>query len=269
MKTLANQTLIYDEDCPLCRAYSSAFVKTGMLDENGKMPYSQLQACAFVDHDRAANEIALVDVANRKTIYGIDSLLAVIGNSFPIVEKIGKTALVHFHLKKLYRFISYNRKVIMPNAKVAANRVQCLPEFNIRYRIFYLVFATVVTALTLNAYSVLLPQMKFGGLQLEFGLAVGQIIFQAFFVFRKGFRTTLDYSGHLLTVSLMGSLLLLPMLIASQFFHIGEFVSVNYFLLVATIMFVEHFRRVDLLGFPKILCATWILYRLLFLTLIF
>ncbi len=32
MKTLENQTLLYDEDCPLCQAYTSAFVKTGILD---------------------------------------------------------------------------------------------------------------------------------------------------------------------------------------------------------------------------------------------
>nr|WP_223845627.1 hypothetical protein [Flavobacterium selenitireducens] len=266
---MTNQTLIYDEDCPLCRAYSSAFVKTGMLDKNGKMPYSALQTCSFIDRDRAANEIALVDLANSKTIYGIDSLLAVIGNSFPLVEKIGKTAPVHYLLKKLYRFVSYNRKVIMPNTRMAMARVQCLPDFNVRYRVCYLIFATILTAITLNAYAGLLPQMKTSGLHLEITLAFGQIFFQALFLLHKGFRTTLDYAGHLLTVSLMGALLLLPMLIASRFVTLGEFVSTNYFLLVASAMFIEHFRRVDLLGLPKILCATWVLYRVLFLILFF
>ena len=37
MKTLENQTLLFDEDCPLCRIYTSRFIKAGMLDENGKM----------------------------------------------------------------------------------------------------------------------------------------------------------------------------------------------------------------------------------------
>lgn len=268
MKTLANQTLIYDEDCPLCRAYSGAFVKIGMLDDNGKMPYSELTACEFIDYKRAANEIALVDNVNKKTIYGIDSLLAVIGASFPIVEKIGHFTPIHFLLTKLYRFISYNRKVIMPNPKSAKNHVQCLPDFNIRYRILYIVFATLATAATLYAYANLLPTFGKGNFLTEWNLAFGQILFQAIFLIRKDLNTILDYIGNLVTISIFGSLLLTPMLIISEFLFVGEFVSMNYFAVVATIMFIEHFRRVELLQLPKLLCATWVLYRIGFLAIL-
>ena len=40
MKTLEDQTLLYNEDCLLCRAYTLGFIKAGMLDENGKKSYS-------------------------------------------------------------------------------------------------------------------------------------------------------------------------------------------------------------------------------------
>ena len=36
MKTLENQTLLYDEDCPLCSVYTTGFIKNGMLDVNGR-----------------------------------------------------------------------------------------------------------------------------------------------------------------------------------------------------------------------------------------
>lgn len=36
MKTLQNQTLLYDEDCPLCQVYTTGFIKAKMLDENGR-----------------------------------------------------------------------------------------------------------------------------------------------------------------------------------------------------------------------------------------
>lgn len=42
MKTLENQTLLYDKDCPLCQAYTTGFIKAGMLDKNGKKPFSNL-----------------------------------------------------------------------------------------------------------------------------------------------------------------------------------------------------------------------------------
>ncbi len=265
MKTLANQTLIYDEDCPLCRAYSGAFVKVGMLDANGKMPYSELTACEFIDHKRAANEIALVDHANKTALYGIDSLLEVIGASFPIVKKIGRLAPIHFGLTKLYKFISYNRKVIMPNPKSAENQVQCLPDFNVKYRVIYVVLAILATAFTLHAFADLLPDFAQTNFATELALAFGQVVFQVIFLARKDFKTILEYSGNLLTVSLFGCLLLIPMLILSQFVTIGEFVAVNYFGLTAALMFLEHFRRIELLKLPKLLCFTWILYRVLFL----
>jgi len=51
MKTLENQTLLYDEDCPLCQAYTTAFVKTGILAENGKKPFTKIttEEAHFID----------------------------------------------------------------------------------------------------------------------------------------------------------------------------------------------------------------------------
>lgn len=263
MKTLADQTLIYDKDCPLCRAYSHAFVQTGMLGANGKMAYSELESCAFVDMDRAANEIALVDFSNRTTIYGIDSLLRVIGNSFPVVEKIGKIPPIHYALIRFYRLISYNRKVIMPNPKQQSAGNACVPDFNLTYRIFYMILATLVSALLLQSYWKLLPAAGFAGFWPEIAIVAGQVLFQTLFIANKDWRTVVNYAGNLLTISLFGALLLIPMLIASHYFQIHAFTAATYMMLVICIMFIEHFRRVDLLQLPKLLCATWVAYRVL------
>ena len=80
MKTLENQTLLYDEDCPLCSVYTTSFIKSGMLDQNGRKPYCQLapEDQSFVDIKRATNEIALVDnenkTVNRLDLYNISYL---------------------------------------------------------------------------------------------------------------------------------------------------------------------------------------------------
>jgi predicted DCC family thiol-disulfide oxidoreductase YuxK len=42
MKTLENHTLLYDEDCSLCKVYTTGFIKTGMLDQNGRQAYSTI-----------------------------------------------------------------------------------------------------------------------------------------------------------------------------------------------------------------------------------
>lgn len=101
MNTLENQTLLYDKDCPLCNIYTNAFIKAKLLDENGRTAYSaeSLNVLPFVDQVKAANEIALIDTKNKTVIYGIDSLLKVIGHSMPWIERIGNFKLVKFLLK--------------------------------------------------------------------------------------------------------------------------------------------------------------------------
>jgi hypothetical protein len=271
MKTLTNTRLLYDEDCPLCAAYTAGFVAAGMLDANGKISFSQIDRTAhpFVDFNRASNEIALIDTKKQTVVYGIDSLLTIIGGSFPFIKTIGNFRPVKFALKKAYSFISYNRKVIMPNPLSAQHKVQCLPLFNYRYRVAYLLLAISITALILRSYANLIPGMPEGNLMTEFILAAGQILFQAFFLINRDKKTILNYAGNLMTVSLAGALLLWPFILLSNVWEVNPLLYLAGFLLIAALMFIEHWRRVQLLGLPKLLCATWVLYRLLFLVFLY
>lgn len=270
MKTLEHQTLLYDEDCPLCQAYTSTFIKTGMLDKDGKKPFAKIseEEATFIDTERAANEIALIDTKNKTALYGIDSLLKVIGNSFPLIESIGKTKPVHFLLRKLYAFISYNRKVIIPCPQNKNATLKCEPSFNFKYRFLYILFSIAITTIILNAYSKMMPEIPNGSLTRELLLAMGQILFQALFLIKFDRKTILTYIGNLMTVSLMGSLLLLPIIITNQFFKINETHVLLWFGATVLVMLREHFRRVTLLELPKWLTATWVVYRIIALLLI-
>ncbi|GGB76631.1 hypothetical protein GCM10007424_15800 [Flavobacterium suaedae] len=269
MKTLANQTLLYDEDCPLCQAYTDAFVKTGMLDEKGRKPYADLNEneLTFVNKENAVNEIALIDRENNTVTYGVDSLLKVIGYSFPTISKIGNIKPVKYLLKKLYSLVSYNRKVIVPG-KSNNSELQCTPSFNYRYRFIYMLFATMVTAVTLFYYSTLLPIVPKGNFSREVILAVGQMAFQAIFLIKHDNKTILNYLGNVITVSLIGSLILLPVLLINSFMILPEVINLVWFGITVLIMFTEHYRRVKVLQLPGYLCFTWVAYRLLALPLI-
>ncbi|OIQ21125.1 MAG: hypothetical protein BM557_05065 [Flavobacterium sp. MedPE-SWcel] len=270
MKKLINQTLLYDEDCPLCHAYTGAFVKSGMLDENGKKPYCQLsdKELQIIDTKRAANEIALIDSKTNTVIYGVDSLLKIIGNSFPIVNTIGNVLPIKFALKKLYSFISYNRKVIIPSKK-SNDALQCTPTFNYHYRILYLIFTIMVTAMVLYNFSDLLPiPPNNSGFGREVTLALGQLIFQYIFLHKLNNKTILNYLGNVMTVSLIGSLLLLPVLLINSFIDLPSIINIVYFVAIVTFMFIEHSRRVKTLELPHHLSYTWVLYRLIALLII-
>lgn len=265
MKTLTNHSLLYDEDCPMCNLYTFGFIKTKMLDQNGRKPFVTLtdEEQTYIDLDRAKNEIALEDTKNKKVIYGIDSLLKVIGNSFPWMEKVGNWKPINFFLKKIYKFISYNRKVMAPSKVVNESNLQCVPTFNVKYRLLYIVFATLFTAIILFEYAEMIIVLPKGNFSREFLLAVGQIGFQYLFIKKLSKQNQLHYIGNLVTVSVMGSLLLLPILILNQCIEINTYVALGWFGLIVNLMILEHYRRINLLQLPKYLTLTWILYRIL------
>lgn len=270
MKTLENQTLLYDEDCPLCSLYTTGFVKSGMLDQNGRKSYCELSAEEqnFVDLKRAPNEIALVDNTTKTVTYGIDSLIKVIGFNFPLIEKIAVVKPIHFILKKMYSFVSYNRKVIIPGNIKEENKLQCTPDFNYKYRFLFIGFALTVTTFILFGYSNLILNFPKSSITRELILAFGQIVFQSLFLLKFDKQTVMNYAGNLMTVSLMGSLILSPILILSQFVFLPQMLILGWFGITVFIMFLEHSRRIKILKLPFHLTFTWILYRIIALILI-
>jgi predicted DCC family thiol-disulfide oxidoreductase YuxK len=270
MRTLNNHTLLYDEDCPVCNIYTSGFIKARMLDNQGRKPFVTIttEEENYIDLERAKNEIALVDNKNKKVYYGIDSLLKVIGNSFPWMEKVGNWKPINYFLKKLYKFISYNRKVIAPSKITNKNNIQCVPDFNVKYRVFYILFATLFTAIILFKYADLITLLPEANFSRELLLAVGQIGFQYLFIQKLSIQKQLKYIGNLVTVSIMGSLFLLPIFLLRQFIHINEYVILGWFGLTVNLMILEHYRRTSILELPKYLTLTWILYRIIALIII-
>ncbi|MFT5846506.1 MAG: putative DCC family thiol-disulfide oxidoreductase YuxK [Psychroserpens sp.] len=267
MKTLENHTLLYDEDCPLCQVYTSGFIKTGMLDQNGRQAYSTLSKKDqnFINLKRASNEIALVDNEHKTVIYGIDSLLKVLGVRFSFIEKIGHLKPVKSLLKKLYSFISYNRKVIIPSPENKTDELQCLPSFNIKYRLFYILFSGIVTLFTLFYFSKNISILPNKSLLREGFITFGQLVFQGVLIYKLDKQTILNYFGNVMTISLMGSLMLLPLLIINSMVPLHETIFLIGFGITVFIMFLEHFRRVKLLKLPSFLSFTWVLYRVLIL----
>ena len=267
MKTLENHTLLYDEDCPLCKVYTSGFIKTGMLDQNGRQAYSTIsnEDQNFINLKRASNEIALVDHKNKTVIYGIDSLLKVLGVRFPLIKKIGHLKSVKFLLKILYSFISYNRKVIIPSPEIKTNELQCLPSFNNKYRIFYILFSGIVTTFTLSYFSKNISTIPHGSLLREGFITIGQLLFQGVLIYKLDKKTILNYFGNLMTISLMGSLMLLSLLSINSIVPLHETFFLIGLGITIFIMFIEHLRRVKLLKLPSFLSFTWVLYRALIL----
>jgi predicted DCC family thiol-disulfide oxidoreductase YuxK len=271
MKTLKKHVIIYDDECPLCDLYTSGFVKSGMLDENGRKAFRgiDIRIENMIDRKRACNEIALVNEESGRVLYGTESLFAIISHSYPILRGLFRFRPFVWLINKLYSFISYNRKVIIPGTWFEAKN-SCVPDYNLRYRWAYIIIGCFATSIILNAYSALfntiLPVSTFSR---ELAICGGQIIFQGGVVGVLRRERVIHYLGNMMSVSLMGAVLLIPMLLINSFVIMSVYANLAWFGLVVAIMFLEHWRRVKILGLHWLVSVSWVLYRLIVLWIVF
>ncbi len=266
MSALKNHQLYYDTDCPLCVAYTGAMEKHHLLATGTRTPFQQIspQTLVHIDAKRAISEIALRNLQNGKVHYGIDAMLQILFRENPFLMKLFKRKPLYFLLKHLYGFISYNRKVIAP-APAETGQIACVPPLRKSYRLAYIAFVFVLSSIVLtNYYGHLDTWMGLNTFPLrEWYSCAGQLIWQglALYLFVPSGRRW-DYIGNMITVSLIGTLLLLPVLWLGNLFGLPPAYYFAGFMGVVVFMLWEHMRRVRLLKMPGWLSASWVLYRI-------
>jgi hypothetical protein len=250
--------------------YTKAFVQTGMLEADGRVPYQLLHenACSMVDRQRAVNEIALVNQKTGEVTYGIKSLFKILANTLPALRYIFDFRPFISLMSRVYAFISYNRRVIIP-AK-ATDVFQYQPTFRLKYRIAYLLFTWAITSFILTAYArLLIGVVPIGNIYREYLVCGGQIFFQGLIVSLIAKGKKWDYLGNMMTISFSGSLLLGFVLLGAHWMGHQPILYTAYFMMVAGAMLLEHIRRTKLLQLGWTLTITWALYRAALLLLIF
>jgi hypothetical protein len=262
MKPLENHILFIDHECPMCKVYGGSFQQLNMLDATGVQSHTESLRYECIDQLLSKDKIALLDTQTHTVTYGIESLIKILSHNMPLILTIYQLYPVRSFLTRLYSFISYNRKVIMPSAIDYG----CQPSFHTRYRMLYIFFAIAVSTLVLHIYAVHIPShIPQGSIYRDLGISVGQSVCQYLWMYRIDLKSKINYIGSLNTVSLMASLLLTLVMIINSMFVISELAFLVLFGLVVTWMVYEHYRRVQLLRLPLYLCFTWVLYRLLIL----
>jgi hypothetical protein len=118
-------------------------------------------------------------------------------------------------------------------------------------------FCIATTAFTLSLYAKLIQHLiaiKYNW-QFELLMVIGMIVFQYFFVYKQTWENKLDYYFQMLLVSLIGSALLWPLLLANHFFKSNDIINLMYFFSIVGIMFFIHKKIVAKIQFPGI-CRT-------------
>ncbi len=249
----ANKILVYDDSCPLCTGYTRAFVKTGFLGKEERKPFSAIDADLLVtiDMEKGRNEIPLIDLQTKKVLYGIDALLEILDRKIPLIKSIGNIKPLNFLLRKIYKLISYNRRVIVAPAPKPVS-CDCTPDFNIEYRIaFMLFFLLINTAMLFPVHNYVLQKSFLAATgvtqfqAIHFLLVTVNILVSIFIGGKRG----IEYIGQVNMLALTVILLLAPLVLINKYSAaVNPFLTDFY--LAALIFFIvkEYIRRMKFAG---------------------
>ena len=251
-----SKIIIYDDNCPMCSAYTNAFVKTGLIDKEGRKNFSTItpELLAKIDFKKSMNEIPVIDTASGKVWYGIDALLEILQQKIPIAKKVGNIPLFKCGLTKFYKLISYNRRVIVASKRKNGN-IDCTPDFNIPYRFaFITIFLLFNTMMLFPLQQFVLSKSIFDNisiqqLQTAHALLVSLNIFIAI---QLNKRDGFEYLGQINMLALLVILLTIPLIVTNKYFG-SHFSSFNNFYLGAVAVFTvqEYFRRMKFIDFLR------------------
>ena len=100
---------------------------------------------------------------------------------------------------------------------------------------------------------------------MELVMVVGQVFFQWLFMLRSPWSDRYRYMVLALTVSMIGGVMLWPLLLFNLWLLVPPPVAVTYFFGVVSAIFVIHFFAIREKNLPDRLTVTWVFYRLLLL----
>jgi predicted DCC family thiol-disulfide oxidoreductase YuxK len=244
--------LIYDDKCPLCAAYTNAFVKCGILNNDGRKSFTTVDVDLLqkTDTERSKNEIPLIDTATGNVYYGIDALLELLNTKLTGIKKLGTVQPLYWFLKKLYNFISYNRKVIVAT-KCSKGQYDCSPAFSYKWRTVFLIFFLCINTLALfPVHKYVFANSLFNGssvyyLQLLHTVLIGSnIMLAATLPKQKAF----EYIGQ---VNMLATIVVLSLLLLSgvnRYLFISAAFNNVYLLGLTLFIFKDYIRRMKYAG---------------------
>jgi predicted DCC family thiol-disulfide oxidoreductase YuxK len=248
---MKNKILVYDDNCPLCTWYSGLFVKYGFLNAEGRKPFSTLDVnlLSKIDFDKSRNEIPLLDTSTNKVVYGIDALLEILDQKIPFIKVTGNFAPLKWVLKRIYKLVSFNRKVIVAK-KCGPGNIDCSPDNNYLYRFIFMAVCLAFNTVMLYPFQDnLFSKLSYYHLDLyelqaaHFAFVIINCTLAFSFPKAKGY----EYLGQVNMLALLVILLLAPLMIVLFIFD-SEWLATAWLILTATFIFKEYLRRMEYSG---------------------
>lgn len=270
---MENKILIYDDNCPLCSWYAGQFVKFGLLPAEDRKAFSSLEDAYLskIDFEKSRNEIPLLDTMSGKVLYGIDALLEILGRKMPWIKSTGNLQPVKWFLKKLYKLVSYNRKVIVAR-KCGPGSIDCSPDISYFYRFYFMALSFLFNTLMLfPLHETVLSSLSYYRIstsQLQ-AAHLAFVVVNCLLAFSFSKHKAFEYLGQVNMLALTVILLLIPLMLIHTL--VPEWCISIYLAATTAVIFKEYTRRMEYAGvLPKnrwvvsmnLLCMTGFIFFL-------
>jgi predicted DCC family thiol-disulfide oxidoreductase YuxK len=158
MRPSLAKTIIYDDNCPLCSSYTSAFVRAGVLKADKRVSFNEADTTTLcrLDMDRARHEIPLVDNVTGEVIYGLDALTTLVAEIMPLIKPAITSDVFKKFITPVYQFVSYNRRVLAGAVPEDKTSIYCAPDFSLKWRLALIGFGYGYTALCIYVFAQLM-----------------------------------------------------------------------------------------------------------------
>jgi predicted DCC family thiol-disulfide oxidoreductase YuxK len=197
----STKVILYDDNCPMCQAYTLGFVQAGILPEGGRQCFSTApeHILAQIDLDKARHEIPLYDTATGETIYGKQALFHLLSSRWTWMRPIFENRIFQAVVHQFYQIITYNRRIIA-GSSAPETGFDCAPDFNWFYRTLYIGVAMLFACAML---------LRLADFEMETFLML--LALPLFGLLSSVFTTQkMDFLGHWATIFLLTQILLLP-----------------------------------------------------------
>ncbi|GAB4034812.1 hypothetical protein GCM10028809_41580 [Spirosoma gilvum] len=166
---------------------------SGCLNRIGGNQLADKTILNRLDLQRARHEIPLIDLDGGETLYGVDTWIYAIGQHSQATEKLLSLNWFNSFMKRLYAFISYNRRIIITSPPGRWQLLDLQPDFNLIQRLlFILVVFSLATGLSLIGHQ---------WVPAYFALVATQILVVCLYLLAQQsgncLEQLLDYIGHL------------------------------------------------------------------------
>ncbi|HRI22330.1 MAG TPA: DCC1-like thiol-disulfide oxidoreductase family protein [Panacibacter sp.] len=221
MEQLRNdKALIYDDNCPLCNAYTKAFVKGGFLKPENRIAFSDVNIQQFkIDWNRARHEIPLINMQTGEVKYGIDALIDILQQKFLFIKHVIKIKWLNWFLRKLYKLISYNRKIIVAARGQHVSSIDCTPDYSFFWRWALIILCYGLANFLLALSSVMI--FKLYEITLWPVPGIIWIIIATLPGIAASKKTATDIHAHASVILFIASALLLMVSLFVEYFHIS------------------------------------------------